>query len=216
MHTPPTTTNAASSDVESVPDIRGAAASAEDAADDEFFEGLGLPDDPRAPTLGEFSAMSLGIARASPPVSTLPVKKEGVKPPLVSYSDSKVGIQDWNTSVVQGISVALIPNPDELCLGHIGSSKTKFCALSKGTCLYVTHRKSKEVVAPGLYILDKTPRNQKGICCLSAPFLAMSHLNEELIQDTLRENLTFEEVIAKFSLLRNMEVDTREDLKMTM
>jgi hypothetical protein len=83
MHTPPTTTNAASSDIESVPDIRGVATSSEDAADAQFFDELSIPA-PSAPTLGEFSAMSLGVARASPPVSTLQVKMEGVKPSMVS------------------------------------------------------------------------------------------------------------------------------------
>jgi hypothetical protein len=146
--------------------------------------------DSSMPASGEFTSSSLGIVGPSVDV--------GVN---AKADDESASIQ-VAPAVRRGIAVVQVLRPEELCLGLIGNTGTKFCIQPAYECNKASHSlpvNKFTAESSGLYISDKKTG------CFSEPYLKGRELDDEVVTQLLDLDVEFNKLRKEFVLVGSQD-----------
>ena len=152
---------------------------------------------PSTPVSGEFSSSSLGIVAPSVGVG------------VDAKADVKSASIQEDSALRRGTSVVQVLKPEELCLGLIGNTGTKFCIQQTAECKKASHSlpvNKFTALGSGLYISD----NKTG--CFIEPCLDGSILDEGVVTRLLGLEVDFNEVRKEFVLVGSQDSSQDRDI----
>lgn len=107
--------------------------------------------------------------------------------------------------VVKGKSVVEVVRPDELCLGCIGTTGTKFCILPAAECETASHKSKATGIKAGFYPFAQGANNVGTNSCLRQPFLASDNITTSVRDGILGSKASLNLIRKDFAILAVQE-----------